>query len=479
MNLIKTNKPIVFIIVMALFLRLININQSLWLDEASTASVAGSTLSNYFSNFAPGDFHPPLYYVLSVLFAKVLGTSEIAIRSLSAIAGVITVWFSYMIGKKVQDKKAGYLVALFTATSGLLIYYSQEARMYMLATMFVAGSVHFFINKRFYLFSLFISLVFLTHYVAVFILPVFWIWAVLTRKKRRWWIKFIASHIPLAVLGLLWAPTFARQFSAGLGVEESSSIWWSILGQTSIKEIALVPAKFMFGRITVDNNFLYALVTAIVGISYASIILHRPLRGNPLKVDIEGKSFVIWLWFIVPTVLTALLGLRIPVFNYFRLLFVVPAMFILLGIGISRLKKYSGLAVGFVLVVNLTSSGMYLFNQNNHREDWRGLVKKVHEESDGKSQVLFVSNSQMEAYAYYLSKEIDVATRCFGCQNQIVPAVFPKKVDYTSDTIWLMRYVQPIFDPEDKVRQKIESAGYEKVSEHDFNGVVVWRYEQN
>jgi len=39
-----------------------------------------------------------------------------------------------------------------------------------------------------------------------------------------------------------------------------------------------------------------------------------------------------------------------------------------------------------------------------------------------------------------------------------------------------MRYVQPIFDPEDSVRNQVETIGYKKVAERDFNGVTVWEY---
>ena len=40
-----------------------------------------------------------------------------------------------------------------------------------------------------------------------------------------------------------------------------------------------------------------------------------------------------------------------------------------------------------------------------------------------------------------------------------------------------MRYVQEIFDPEDKLRKEIERQGFVKKGEYAFNGVVVWKYE--
>ena len=46
---------------LGLVLRLISIKQSLWLDEATTALVSQRSILDYFTNFALGDFHPPVY----------------------------------------------------------------------------------------------------------------------------------------------------------------------------------------------------------------------------------------------------------------------------------------------------------------------------------------------------------------------------------------------------------------------------------
>jgi|GEM_PF-4770859 len=40
-----------------------------------------------------------------------------------------------------------------------------------------------------------------------------------------------------------------------------------------------------------------------------------------------------------------------------------------------------------------------------------------------------------------------------------------------------MRYVWDIFDKEDILRKKIESSGYNRIGEYNFNGVVVWLYK--
>src|SRR5687767_8667960 len=128
-------------------LRLISINQSLWLDEATSALVAQMSFSDIFIKFLPGDFHPPLYYLVLKIWAGIFGYSEISLRLPSVIFGICTVYVIYLLGKEMFNKKVGLIASLLLATSGLNIYYSQEARMYSLATLLVSLLVYFFIKR--------------------------------------------------------------------------------------------------------------------------------------------------------------------------------------------------------------------------------------------------------------------------------------------------------------------------------------------
>ncbi|MCX6705585.1 MAG: hypothetical protein NTV24_00565, partial [Candidatus Woesebacteria bacterium] len=103
-----------------------------------------------------------------------------------------------------------------------------------------------------------------------------------------------------------------------------------------------------------------------------------------------------------------------------------------------------------------------LFTPRFQREGWRGLTSFIKNESEGNTAVtLFVADSNMEAYKYYDSKA-----------NISGPEGFSTKYQ----EIWLMRYLQPVFDSKDSLRAKIEASGYNKEKEYDFNGVVVWKY---
>jgi uncharacterized membrane protein len=136
---------IVFILIIAFLMRLINLNQSLWLDEAVQAITAKTSLSYIFEEIK-GDFHPPLYHFLMHFWVRVFGNSEVALRLPSVLFGVGTVWFVYRLGKLGKLKGLGELGALFLATAPFHVFYSQEARMYSMVTFLTAGSFYFFLR---------------------------------------------------------------------------------------------------------------------------------------------------------------------------------------------------------------------------------------------------------------------------------------------------------------------------------------------
>jgi len=441
---------ILLILFGSLLIRLISLGQSLWLDEATSALVAKMSFSQMFSNFLPGDFHPPFYYVFLKLWSGIFGYSEIALRVPSVIFGVLTIYLVYLIGKKLFDKNTALIASVLLATSGLHIYYSQEARMYALAAFLVSLLVYLFLEERWILFSVTLIFIGMTDYVSLLILPALWLWAIVSKQKNFDWKKFLFSHIPFAFVFALWLPTFIRQLKGGIGLSITAPGWWNILGQVTVKNIALIPVKFMIGRVSIDNKVVYGLAMVVAG----AVFLYLILRAQ--------KSFFLWIWLGVSLILGIILSFFIPTLTYFRYLFVLPAFYLLISAGIVSLKKpWVMVAIVFVLFVNLISSFAYLIIPRLWREDWRSLVIFVESKKTQNSITIFVADSNMEAYKYY-------------APNAKIAG--PEAVKNGYDQIWLMRYVQDVFDPGDITRVKVESLGYKNVGEYDFNGVVVWEY---
>ncbi len=112
----------------------------LWLDEALTVNIARLPLHRI-----PGalrrDGAPPLYYVLLHFWMLVFGTSDIAVRALSGVFGVLALPLMWLAGAHVGGKARGAITSLaalvLLATSPFAVRYSTEARMYSLVVVLV------------------------------------------------------------------------------------------------------------------------------------------------------------------------------------------------------------------------------------------------------------------------------------------------------------------------------------------------------
>jgi hypothetical protein len=428
-----------------LILRLISLNQSLWLDEATTALVAKMSLHDIFSKFLPGDFHPPLYYLIMKYWTVIFGYSEISLRVPSIIFGLGTIYFTYFIGRRLFNKKIGLIAATFLATSGLSIYYSQEARMYALAAFLVSALIYLFLEKKWIAFSLALLLVGMTDYVALFMIPVFFV------AGWKYWKKISLSLLPLTLGFVLWWPVFIKQILGGMSVKSSN--WWNILGLPTFKNLALIPVKFMFGRISFDNKTIYFLVVAAVSFVFG-YLLFRSLKA----------SRILWAWLTLPILIGVIISFGVPTLTYFRYLFCLAPFYLLLAYGVNKPGKFTKVLAISLILFNLVTSGYYLFNPKFQREDWRGLVSFVESKKTENSITIFPANSNMEAYLYYAP----------GAKIAGQGAI---RRGY--DQIWLTDYLSSIFDPGGTAKSKVEALGYRQKAGYAFNGIgEVYLYEK-
>ncbi|HQH70613.1 MAG TPA: glycosyltransferase family 39 protein, partial [bacterium] len=80
------------------------------------------------------DIQPPAYYYLLHAWMTLFGRSEVAVRLLSVVFGVLTVPLAYLLARRMLSPAVGVTTALLVAVSPFHIWYAQETRMYTLVT---------------------------------------------------------------------------------------------------------------------------------------------------------------------------------------------------------------------------------------------------------------------------------------------------------------------------------------------------------
>ncbi len=166
-------------------------DQSYWYDEATTVRELHLGFGGLLHAVANQESTPPLYYVLAWVWAKVFGTGEAGLRSLSALAGVGAIPVAYLCGRELVSRATGLLAASFTALSPFLIWYSQEARAYMLLGLLCGLSFLFFVRalrqpttRNLGWWAAWSSLAVLTHFFAGFLVAPEAIWLLLAVRSR-------------------------------------------------------------------------------------------------------------------------------------------------------------------------------------------------------------------------------------------------------------------------------------------------------
>ena len=119
----------------------VSLERAYWFDESWSLAMALMRPDEAMYHMGLLDLHPPLYYLALSAWVGAFGYGELAVRGLSllcALAALALLWWQ---GRRLLPPPALALAAIWMGTHWMLVYYSQEARMYpmsMLGSTWVA-----------------------------------------------------------------------------------------------------------------------------------------------------------------------------------------------------------------------------------------------------------------------------------------------------------------------------------------------------
>jgi mannosyltransferase len=423
------------ILALATFLRIFGLGSSLWLDEVASVRTSETSLVSIIHTTTSVDTHPPLYYFLLHFWMLLFGQSEVAVQSLSALFGIISVLLMYMVARELFEPKTGLIAAFLLAISGFAIFYSQEVRMYSLLLSLTLLSFLFFVrilraNKpgRTHLicYSLADILLIYTHIYGLFTVGSQVLYFFLFRRRyAKAGTVFWGAQVATLVSFSPWI--FVLLTSTLRGVAISGLAW---LPTPSLGDIMNTLSSYVGAGLLWPLLVLTFLFLCLSGVVY--IPRTRPRRGlaKPLQstkqtspgiLIAEPKTALLLVWFFFPLVMSLFLSFTVrPIFWGKYLIGITPALYLLAARGIDNINSFVNtyvirVNVTYVLVtyillaliVLFSLPGLYDYYAYPQREQWREVANLVQSTSQPGDVVVLCPGGYRSAFDYYYEGDLE------------------------------------------------------------------------
>jgi mannosyltransferase len=398
--------------------------ESFYFDEAYSVWAARHSVS-WLLAISMQRIFPPLYYLI-LHFWLVLGESEFAVRLLSVVLGLLSIAAIYALGKRLFDARVGLLSAWLLAISPLHLWFSQEARMYVLVlTLSLCSAISLLLVVRegrrwhWLAYVLTTALAMSTHYFTLY-LSLFenaYVLYLLLRRRLRsgFWKRWALSQ---AAIALLSAIGLAGVFS------EESDYWWGLLdtlhGAATWRDLVSTMLRFSLGPL-VSGRLAYAVALSLFGfcivwaltdfrrVSVSDSEARSAQARRPLLIRAGQWLSLAWDDGLVFTLLYLVVPIgAIFLVSQFRSLWVLRYLFpflppycVLVARGITRMPGRilpALLAVSIALASWWPIVDMY---RSQQKEDWRGAVRYISIHEQPGDVLLMVDEDLWLPFDYY------------------------------------------------------------------------------
>jgi len=419
---------LLLILVLAAFLRFYRLDaQSLWADEGNSVSLSGRSL-DLITAGAAHDIHPPLYYYVLHFWMRVFGDSESAVRALSALLGTGLVYLTYLLGCHLSNYWLGLVAASLSAISPFQVYYSQEARMYILLAALSALSVYSFVRfleaealktrnpkpktRNLYLWAgLYIvatTLSLYTHYSFPIVLVMenllYVIWLAISRRQGRGWgrvLRWVVIQLTVIALYWPWLPTAFRQVSNWPSISQAHGLLFVV--QEAFRLFSLGPTAGVQYTSLLLLGFAAIFIAGVwprTHSKHRSLIPHCLIALLPL------------LYCLFPVLMMYVLSLLRPAYRPKFFLVGSPAFCLILAQGIIQSSKVASKRITtryllpatcliFITVASNRSLQNYYFDPQYARDDYRGIAQYISALERRGDAVLLNAPNQWEIFTYY------------------------------------------------------------------------------
>lgn len=382
------------------------------------------------------------------------GQTEYAVRWLSLVAGVLIVALLYVLGRRLFGARAGLLAAACGAASPLLVYYSQETRMYAQVTLFGLLSTYLLVRAvpspgssgRISLwlgYSLATAACLYSQYIGVLALLFQGVYVLVARRKAL--LRFALAAGAAVVAFLPW-----------LAVARDSLLSWPSTNafQAGPRLFGDAAFRYVEGLSANVQPLTFALTAATVVFALVTLLRSRTAALLPA------------LYLVVPILAMFALGFRKPVYNPKFALLALPGFLLLLGAGLDGLGRFRWAGLTVVLCAAGLALNGYYADPEFARDDYRGLAQVIASSARPGDAIVLDAPGQEQVFPYYYK----------GALPQIgLPEDRPlnpertqaalERLNGTYRRLWLVLYGTNGSDPENYVEHWLASNDFEVLNQ--------------
>ncbi len=366
--------------------------ESPWLDEMYTLShISAPTPSAFWAQTPENDLTTlltPFYYTLLYGWSRLAGTSTVALRLLSVMAGMACIPMLFLLGRRLSGTAAGLFAALCLACALPHIYYSQEIRRYVFDTLLVLCSFYTLFRvtdaptpearRPWWLLHFFANAALLwcaTHAVPLFAIQ--WLFLVATFRKPC--LIWIGGHIALIAGYGLQARSLDLGRYAWMGPPSLADPFNAFLVLAGGRFNNENPAAYLPWGLSLDPLLAVGLYM-LAGYGYLCL-MRRAASATAFSL-IAWLCLPIPFWFVFSLIST-------PCFIYRYFLFCAPALFLLAGVGWSQLGSPRLRIVCLSLLMALWTAQLTVRVQGPFRPDYHAAAQLIkNSDPEGHTPVL-------------------------------------------------------------------------------------------
>jgi mannosyltransferase len=364
--------------------------KSFWLDEGYSFVAAHQGLPDLLRLVVHDESNMSPYY-LALHFWLVLGRSEAWVRLLSALPAIAAVPLFTLLVRHLTDRRAAAIAGFALALNPMHVQYAQEARGYSLLVLCVVASSLAFVRA-------------VLHPHPSLVLA----WTVLSAVTS--YVHYFGGLVTCAQLASLALlpdrrAAMRRFLPAATAVLTLDTPIAVFVARRSGDPLSWVPALSVREPPALLAHFAGSLPLAVlflVPLAGAAGITVRAFR-EPDTSPARWRQGFLWLWLVIPPLVTAVVSLAVPVWVARYLIVSLPAFLALSAVGLGRMRpRLRTGALVILTALTLTALAFSYAPLTKNGEDWRAASADVYGRLQPDDLIWFAPGNNRAPFAYYV-----------------------------------------------------------------------------